>query len=364
MSSATQLVGNLSGDQQSRPFMVVTSSRPRFTNVTTAMGFNVNTANSLEWGSGLHFGDLDNDGDLDVLMTGNSSSRLGINIGSSFSMSTFGGGSIYRQAALTDVENDGDLDIWCMPHYNDERLYLNNGSGSFSSSGHAGFSNPTNSEGMGAADVNHDGWCDAAFFSENGNWIGHNDQQTPPAFVGTNATSYGMNDLADYGNGDYCSSGDVNNDGHLDFFYHYGGGKLFLSDGDGTFTENRGNILVETGEADKMGSAWGDFDNDGDLDLFVSREDSGAFTPYLWRNDGGAFTNVASVKGLTTQSYMRGCAWGDYDNDGDLDLFIVKWNNNSTLLYQNQGSPNYTFVAVDEGVTISGTFHYCVFVYY
>ncbi len=365
MSSASQLVGSISGVQSTRPFAIATSGVPRFVNVTTAMGFNVTTSNSLEWGSGLHFGDLDNDGDLDVLMTGNSSSRIGMNNGSSFSMSTFGGGSIYRQAALADVENDGDLDIWCMPHYDTERLYLNDGSGSFSNFGNAGFSNPSNSEGIAAADVNRDGWCDVIYFAENANWIGHNDQQTPPAYVGANSSSYGMNDITDYGNGDYCSSGDVNNDGYLDFFYNYNGGKLFLSDGDGTFTENRGNILVETGEADKMGSAWGDFDNDGDLDLFVSREDSTGTRPYLWRNDNGAFTNVAAARGLTTQGYMRGCTWGDYDNDGDLDLFIVKWSNQATVLYQNQGAPNYDFVAVDEGVTISGsTFQDASFVDY
>ncbi|MFH1418203.1 MAG: VCBS repeat-containing protein [Planctomycetota bacterium] len=365
-----------------------------FTDVSGETGFDVQTSNDAGWGSGLHWGDLDGDGDLDAIVTGNSSSKLMIydSAGSAYKESTFAGGSIYRQGALLDADNDGDLDFWGMPSYQNEKLLLNNGKASFTDAGSAGFSDPYNNEGIAAADVNGDGWCDVLNFSENGNWIGHNQgegaetqveklskKQVSVAspfgvsaskfarFVGTSDKAYGLNDSGDYGNGDYCSSGDVNNDGYLDFFYHYNGGKLFLSDGDGTYTQTNYGISVTTGGSDKMGSAWGDYDNDGDLDLFVARYDSGS-TGYLWRNDvnwttgSGSFTNVTTSAGITDTSGQQGCCWGDYDNDGDLDLYIVTRAGAANVLYRNQNDG--TFVTGCAGADAPGDGHDAVFVDY
>jgi len=338
-----------------------------YADVSASTGFGVRSTTDYDNGSGLHWGDLDNDGDLDAIATGNSSSRLYISnsAGKSFSQSTFGGGARSRQGAMIDIDNDGDLDFW----HRDEKLYENNGSASFTDRGHLGFSNPNNNEGVAAADVNHDGRCDVVMFSENGNWIGHASAGTPAVLLGTNSGTYGMNDSGDKGNGDFCSAGDVNNDGYLDFFYNYSDGKIFLSDGDGTFTEGDGGcISIVTGNNDKMGTAWGDYDNDGDLDLFVPRYDSG-HTGYLWKNlliENGSisFSNVTTSAGLTDRSGQRGCCWGDYDNDGDLDLYIATRSGKANVLYQNQGSPSWTFIAVDEGAYAPGDAHDAVFVDY
>ncbi len=345
------------------------ASQVAFTDVSSATRFNVQSSNDFECASGLHWGDLDNDGDLDAILTGNISSRLMIydSAGGAFGVSSFGGGSIYRQGALLDVDNDGDLDFWGMPHYANEKLFLNNGSASFTDAGASGFSIPYNNEGIASSDVNGDGWCDVLNFSENGNWIGHNQGAETPAFVGTTATSYGLNDSGDFGNGDYCSSGDVNNDGMLDFFYHYNGGKLFLSDGDGTYTQTNYGISVTTGGSDKLGSAWGDYDNDGDLDLFACRYDTGQ-TGYLWRNDvnwtagSGSFTNVTAAAGIVDTSGQRSCCWGDYDNDGDLDLYIATRDGADNILYRNQGDG--TFVEACAGASVPGNAHDAVFVDY
>ena len=333
-----------------------------FTDVSTDVGFDAQTTTVQTHGSGFYWADYDNDGDLDAIVTGNSAKLMrSSNAGQSFVASSLGG--LRRQGAMADLDNDGDVDFWAG---NDNSYYaaaclLNNGSAAFSNVGDCGYSEPSNNEGVAAADVDGDGWCDIMQFSANGNWIGHNQGSTAIVLSGTNDSSYGLNDSGDFDNGDYCSAGDVNNDGYLDFFYHYGGGKLFLSDGDGTYTQNNYGISVVTGGSDKMGSAWGDYDNDGDIDLFVSRYDSGQ-PGYLWRNDGGSFSNVASTAGITDASGQRGCCWGDYDNDGDLDLYIVTHSSNANVLYQNQG--NGAFVSVNAGADASGDGHDAVFVDY
>ncbi len=372
-SSVTRLETTLT-NWATQTYMLAIPSEPvqslLFTDVSSGSGLDVRSSTDLENGSGWHWGDFDNDGDLDAICTGNSYARLLIsnNASGSFTASSFGGGVVIRQGALLDVDDDGDLDFWGLPVYNTERVWINDGAAAFSNASDLGFSSPNNSEGVAAADADHDGRCDIFVFSENGNWIGFNSSGSPATLSGSNSSSYGMNDPGDYGNGDYCSAGDANNDGYTDFFYNYNSGKLFLSDGDGTYTQTNLGISIETGEYDKTGSAWGDYDNDGDLDLWVSRYDSG-YPGYLWQNrlvetGTASFTNVAAAVGITDTSRQRGCCWGDYDNDGDLDLYIVTSGGNANLLYQNQGSPDWNFVPVIVGAEAVGDGHDAVFVDY
>ncbi|MDY7107210.1 MAG: FG-GAP-like repeat-containing protein [Planctomycetota bacterium] len=329
-----------------------------FTDVSSDTGFDVQSTTDYHGGSGLHWGDLDDDGDLDAIITGNSTSRLLINnnLGESFFVSNFGGGGRDRQGALLDIDNDGDLDFWHI----DERLYENNGAASFTDRGNLGFNEPSNNEAVAAVDVNRDGWCDIVMFSENGNWIGHHQGAVPVILEGTDDRDYGLNDWGDAGNGDFCSAGDVNNDGCLDFFYHFFFGRLFSSNGNGTYSQSNGGILVVTGNSDKIGSAWGDYDNDGDLDLFVPRYDDNR-DGYLWRNGGSTFSDVASAAGLDNDDRQRSACWGDYDNDGDLDLYLTT-TEGGNVLYRNEGDG--TFTAVNEGADAAGNGHDAVFVDY
>lgn len=341
----------------------------RFTDVTASTGFGMNTSGDADWGSGLHWGDLNNDGFLDAIVTGeNISRRLMNNGGNAFNASTMGNGSVYRQGGLIDLDHDGDLDYWGMTHHNTEAAYLNDGSGSMVAAGHLGMPNPTNMEGVAIADVDADGWADVAVFAENGNWIGRHQGADPLGLVGSIDAGDGLNDAGDRGNGDFCSSADVNNDGHLDFFYHYNGGKLFISNGDGTYTQNNFGISVATGNDDKFGSAWGDYDNDGDVDLWVSRHDSGS-TAYLWRNNrdweagAGTFSNVAASAGIANTTGTRGCAWGDYNNDGHLDLYLATRTAGApSLLYKNNGDG--TFALAEVGADFAGDAQDAAFVDY
>jgi len=366
---SAELTGDI--DDESWGIDNVSVKRANFLNVSSSKSFNVNTSSNADnYGSGILWADFDNDGDLDAVMTGNTAKlMINNNAGSSFT-NVYGSTSVYaiRQGALLDADNDGDVDIWLAGYssgYDNERLFVNvGGSSYFGDGGAAGFNAPTANEGVAAADVDDDGWCDLVVFGgTSGNFIGHNQKSSSPSFTGTTSSSYGMNGSGDYGNGDYCSSADVNNDGLLDFFFNYNSGRLFVSDGDGTYTRNNYSISVTLN--DKAGSAWGDYDNDGDMDLFVPRIDEG-YTGTLWRNDRnwtagtGNFTNVTSSAGISINSSidytpdnpgMRSACWGDYDNDGDLDLLIIGANGNP-YLYQNQDDG--TFDKVGEGITYSG----------
>lgn len=140
---------------------------------------------------------------------------------------------------------------------------------------------------------------------------------------------------------------DYDNDGDLDIFLvnsSHGPNKLFRND-DGLFTD----ITVDIGLSDSVNvttSSWADYDNDGDQDLFIANY----FIPNrLYRNDvniGGGFTEVGEVFGLDHDGIDLSCAWGDYDNDGDMDLYIGNpksgADNSFNLLYRNnQDDQNY-----------------------
>ncbi|MEZ6152281.1 MAG: CRTAC1 family protein [Pirellulaceae bacterium] len=122
------------------------------------------------------------------------------------------------------------------------------------------------------------------------------------------------------------------------------------------FPATRQSLLPED-----MGSglAWGDYDNDGDHDLFlvnfrssiVASEASAAESGRcaLYRNDGdGRFTDVAEDAGVDCSIYGMAAAWGDCDSDGDLDLYITAYGPN--ILYRNEGNSRFTDISQIAGV--------------
>jgi len=110
------------------------------------------------------------------------------------------------------------------------------------------------------------------------------------------------------------------------------------------------------------GIAWGDYNNDGLLDLFVASGNlgTGPFQTFLYRNNGdGTFTDVTEQAGVRVTGNTWAAVWGDYDNDGYLDLFVACAGagavgaGNANLLFHNNGDGTFTNVAAAEGVRLA-----------
>ena len=113
------------------------------------------------------------------------------------------------------------------------------------------------------------------------------------------------------------------------------GNFLFRYNGHGTFSDISAQAGVRGDSQFDRGVAAADYDNDGDTDIYVAA--AGGAKNMLFRNLGnGKFKDVARFAGLENQAFEgQGISWGDYDNDGDLDVFLASYNTKCTLFLQN-----------------------------
>ncbi len=161
---------------------------------------------------------------------------------------------------------------------------------------------------------------------------------------------------------------DFDNDGNLDVILLRGAWEkamrmsLLRNIGNGVFED----VTISSGLNEPIASesvAWGDYDNDGLIDLFVSGEYQQAFITKprqpgearnrcrLYHNEGhGKFVDVAATAGVADELCSKGSAWGDYDGDGRLDLFVSNING-ACRLYHNEGDGKFRDVARELGVT-------------
>ena len=231
-------------------------------------------------GGNLDFADIDNDGDMDLFMTGflagnTRFSKLYQNDGTgNFSEVTstpfldIGGTS---SSAFFDMDNDNDLDlILTGKNNNNEKkttLYENDGAGNFSLVSSTPFENVSNG-GVAAADTDNDGDIDVLINGEN--------------IIGG-----------------FC--------------------QLYLNDGTGAFNPLAGTPFIQTsaGTAD-----FADFDNDNDMDILVTgaADQAGAFAAHIYENQGN---NNFSLVDILATVYIPSTALGDIDNDNDLDAIVT-----------------------------------------
>lgn len=145
--------------------------------------------------------------------------------------------------------------------------------------------------------------------------------------------------------------GDYDNDGKLDLFLGstYGPNLLFHNDGNRNFTRVTSGIVV-TDSGFSRSCSWCDYDRDGWLDLFVANRDYKK--NYLYHNNGNnIFTKITTGPIANDAVSSCGSSWGDYDNDGWPDLFVVTEFNANDLLYHNNG--NGTFTKITSGPEVN-----------
>ncbi|MFQ5570287.1 MAG: FG-GAP-like repeat-containing protein [Rhodothermales bacterium] len=320
---------------------------------------------ALEYGS-LAYADLDRDGDLDLVATGNSSTTMPFRPTSYVAMSLaeqiLGSGETaqwrrtfdlrplstqvwHSDVAWTDYDRDGDLDFVLTgttrptePFEAVTRLYENDGAGAF----HEVDAGLIGVYGSAAAwgDYDNDGRPDllimGATTSETSATRLYRNEGDG-AFAGVDVP---FRNVA-FGDAQW---GDYDNDGDLDLVLsgaEPAGGfatQLYRNDGNGSFTD----VGADLADLAFSSLDWGDYDDDGDLDLVLS---GGLLSvahfmdgvTEIYRNDGGQLTRINTD--IESLLYGR-VAWGDYDNDGDLDLLLTgstdMENGRASRIYRNE----------------------------
>jgi hypothetical protein len=337
-----------------------------FSPMTAAAGFTTATRTN-----GVVSGDIDNDGDLDLYMTGaaglgrnflylNNGSGVFTDVSAGNPASLMNGAPRNGQgASFADYDNDGYLDLvtadWGTPTATSQARLLRN----LGAANPGMFQDVTVAAGINVyrnttsfryaprfVDLDRDGHMDLTFASDFhtsqlfwNNGDGTFTDGTLPAGVGTDFNGMGTT-FADY-----------DGDGDLDWFITnitadpnipsgFGGwNRLYRNNGDRTFTD----VTQQAGVRDSRWS-WGttffDADNDSDFDLIATNGfNGGGFDfdrTYFWQNDNGVFTDVSIASGITDTGQGRGLAHLDYDNDGDLDIVIIN-NEAAPILYRNDG---------------------------
>lgn len=322
--------------------------------------------------------DIDDDGDVDFIISGvdengDNHTTLYLNDGSgSFSVSDqeFG---LFNEGAIVfgDYDNDGDKDLFLSgweegDSERDARIYKNDGSGNFTDikAGLTGV-NRTN-RGAAWGDLDGDGDLDLMYVGQGGQFPDDVAQTLYYINNGDDTFTKTDHNLHNVRSGT-VSFGDFDGDGDLDLYlageeedFGEDTGAIYVNDGSGTFEFI--STAVATGKAGS--SNWGDLDDDGDLDIVVTGLDNrdvggNRVLGNIFLNQrflGGGFTNVETT--ITGFSQAK-IAIGDYDNDGDLDLATIGTNKSSigsmAIIYENDGMGNFANIDANLEPATNGT---------
>ncbi len=222
--------------------------------------------------------------------------------------------------AVGDTDNDGDVDLY-VTYWGANVLYANSGDGWFS-------------DVTAAAGVGDPGWGTSAAFGD------LDDDGLLDLFV----ANYVVFDLGDPPSGGlpcgwrgldvYCGPNSMQPQANA----------LYRNEGAGRFADRTEDTGVSDDVQASLGVVFGDYDDDGDQDVYVAND---GYPNVLYRNDGDwRLQEVAPWSGAAYSEDGRsqagmGVAWGDYDGDGDLDLFVTNFSDDVNTLYQNQGDGSF-----------------------
>jgi PKD repeat protein len=296
------------------------------------------------------WGDYDNDGDLDILLAGDNRAKI-CKIFKNNGANTFieqTGISIpgvqNSTVAWGDYDNDGDLDI-ILDGYTTvgliPKIFRNNGDNSFLEQTGIGLTGGNNGS-VAWGDYDNDGDLDllltgnnmpgtfSKIYSNNGN--NTFTEQTSIVLTGVFDGSVAWGDYDNDGDLDVLLSGLASSD-YIS--------KIYRKNSDNSFTDQTSISLAGV----SGGSiAWGDYDNDGDLDILLAGSSASGYISKIYRNNGNnSFTELTEI--APTGVYCSSLAWGDYDNDGYLDILLTGFNSISsgiTKIYKNNRNNSFT----------------------
>jgi enediyne biosynthesis protein E4 len=337
------------------------------------------------FGVGCSAADYDNDGDLDLYV---------LNYGKNVLYRNNGDGTFTDVSATSgldnplwslsapwfDYDNDGDLDVYVVNYlkydngkfrafyaaagypgplsYSSEpdALYRNNGDGTFTDVTKEAGIVDTNGRGMSAtvADLDNDGFLDIYvandasenfYFRNLGN--GRFEEEAVLRGMAFGEGGQGVSSMGP-------TVGDVNHDGWLDLYIPDMGYGCLLINNEGVFDDrtSRSKLAVICGQYTGWGGVLEDFNNDGNLDLFIANGNAHFEYPeeaVLTLGDGqGNFTDVATSAGpyFHEKFVGRAVTYGDYDNDGDIDLLVVNLNAPARLL-RNDSDLRHHWLTLD-----------------
>lgn len=264
-------------------------------------------------------------------------------------VTTFASNGIYKGAAWIDFDNDGDIDLFAYPN----KLFRNDGNGSFTALADLPYTPLEPQGGSSWADLDNDGDIDC-IISERPSGAFLNDGAA--TFTNISAQIANLNTFPSWG----CAIGNWNNDAFLDFIYAHAAGfhaagpfpcKLYLNTNNSVTPQNIIGYAITDITDTYTVPYWSDYDLDGDMDLFIASGPGG--TPgfdYCYKNMK-VETGLDTLQLMTTELFATQQQDGqcynfiDADNDGDLDLCLTNYAGAQTRLYENTGGAYLSHIA-------------------